>query len=59
MQTLDSENSYSWQEQTPQQEITVPTESTNRLTTRSGRVSVSPNWLIAHPTGTPKTLSMQ
>ena len=46
---LDSENSDSRPEQTPQQEIIVPTESTSRSTTRSGHVSVPPNWLIADP----------
>ena len=49
MQILDSENGDSRPEQTPQQEIIVPTESTSRSTTRSGRVSVPPNWLIADP----------
>ena len=49
MQILDSENSNSRPEQTPQQEIIVPTESTSQSITRSGRVSVSPNWLIADP----------
>ena len=56
MQILDSENSDSRPEQTPQQETTVPTESTNRSTTKSVRVPVPPNWLIADPPGTPKTL---
>ena len=49
MQILDPENSDSRPEQTPQQEIIVPTEGTSRSTTRSGRVSVPPNWLIADP----------
>ena len=55
MQILDSENSDSRPEQTPQ-EIIVPIESTCPSTTRSGCVSEPPNWLIADPTGTPKTL---
>ena len=49
MQILDSENSDSRPEQTPQQEIMVPTESTGQPTTRSGHVSVPPNPLIADP----------
>ena len=56
MQILYFENSDSRPEQTPQQEIIVPTESTSRSTTRNGHVSVPPNWLIADPIGTPKTL---
>ena len=48
VQFLDSENSDSRPEQTPQ-EIIVPIESTSRSTTRSGCVSVPPNWLIADP----------
>ena len=47
MQILDSENSDSRPEQTPQQEIIVPIESTSRSTTRSGRISVPPNWLMS------------
>ena len=47
MQILDSENSDSRPEQTPQQEIVVPTESTSQSTIRNGCVSVPPNWLIA------------
>ena len=49
MQILDSGNSDSRPEQTPQQEVIVPTESTYQSTTRSGHVSVPPNWLIADP----------
>ena len=49
MQILDSENSDSSPEQTLQQEIIVQTESTSRSTTRSGRVSIPPNQLIADP----------
>ena len=56
MQILDSENSDSRPEQTPQQETIVPTESTSQSTTRSGPVSVPPNWLIADPIETPRTL---
>ena len=48
-QIPDSENSDSRSEQTPQQEMVVPTESTTRSTTRSGRASIPPNWLIADP----------
>ena len=55
MQILDSENSDSRPEQTHQQEMIVPTESTSRPTTRSGRVSVPPNWLIADHHWKPKT----
>ena len=55
-QILDSENSDSRPEQTPQQETIVPTESISRSAIRSHRLSVTPNWLIADPTGTPKTL---
>ena len=49
MQILNSENSDSTLEQTSQQETIVPTESTSQSTTRSGRVSVLPNRLIAGP----------
>ena len=49
MQILDSENSDSRPEQALQQETIVPTESTSRSTTRSDRVSLPPNWLIAGP----------
>ena len=49
MQILDSENSDSRPEQTPQQGIVVPTDGTSRSTTRSGHVSVPPNRLIADP----------
>ena len=49
MQILDSENSDSRPEQTPQQAIVVQTESTSQSTTRSHRVSVPPNRLIAYP----------
>ena len=55
-QILDSENSDLRPEQTPQQEIIVPTESTSRSTTGSGHVSVPPNWLISDSTETHKTL---
>ena len=48
-QILDSENSDSRPEQTPQQETIVPTESTSRSAIRSGHISVPPNWLIAGP----------
>ena len=49
MQILNSENSNSRPEQTPQQETPVSTVSTSQSTTRSGPVSVPPNWLIADP----------
>ena len=48
-QILNSENSDSRPEQTPQQETIVPTESTSQSTTRSSHVSVPPNRLIADP----------
>ena len=41
MQILDSENSDSRPEQTPQQETIVPIESTSQATIRSGRVSTT------------------
>ena len=49
MQILDSENSDSRPEQTPQQETIVSTESTSWSSIRSGCVSAPPNWLIADP----------
>ena len=48
-QLQPSISEYSVSEVTPQQETIVSTESTSRSTTRSGRVSVPPNWLIADP----------
>ena len=49
MQILNSENSDSMLEQTPQQETIVSTESTSQSTTRIGCVSVPLNQLIADP----------
>ena len=49
MQILNSDNSDSRSEQTPQQETIVPTESTSQSTTINGHVSVPPNRLIADP----------
>ena len=48
-QILDSDNSDSRPEQASQKETVVPTESTSQSSTRSGRVFVPPNWLIADP----------